>query len=95
MSERKKKLFQMGDSFLILPGGPVIIEEATEIISWKFLGIHSKEIIIFNFNKYWDSFIKMYDNSKNKRFGNKNLQNITKHVRTMNQFKNYSHNAKN
>ena len=87
MSERKKKLFQMGDSFLILPGGPGTIEEATEIISWKLLGIHSKEIIIFNFNKYWDPFIKMYDNSKNKRFGNKNLQNITKHVRTMNQFK--------
>ena len=87
MSERKRKLFQMGDSFLILPGGPGTIEEATEIISWKLLGIHSKEIIIFNFNKYWDPFIKMYDNSKNERFGNKNLQNITKHVRTMNQFK--------
>ena len=87
MSERKKKLFQMGDSFLILPGGPGTIEEATEIISWKLLGIHSKEIIIFNFNKYWDPFIEMYDNSKNKEFGNKNLQNISKHVRTMQQFK--------
>ena len=87
MSERKKKLFQMGDSFLILPGGPGTIEEATEIISWKLLGIHSKEIIIFNFNKYWDQFIKMYDNSKNKEFGNKNLQNIIKHVRTMQEFK--------
>jgi len=87
MSERKKKLFQMGDSFLILPGGPGTIEEATEIISWKFLGIHSKEIIIFNFNKYWDPFIKMYSNSNNKKFGNINLQNITKHIRTIQEFK--------
>ena len=87
MSERKRKLFQMGDSFLILPGGPGTIEEATEIISWKLLGIHSKKIIIFNFNKYWDPFIKMYDNSINKKFGNKNLQNITKHVRTIKEFK--------
>ena len=86
MSERKKKLFQMGDGFLILPGGPGTIEEASEIISWKLLGIHSKEIIIFNFNKYWDPFIKMYDNSINKKFGNKNLQNITKHVRTIKEF---------
>ena len=87
MSERKKKLFQMGDSFLILPGGPGTIEEATEIISWKFLGIHSKEIIIFNFNKYWDPFIKMYSNSNNKKFGNINLQNITKHIRSIQEFK--------
>jgi len=87
MSERKKKLFQMGDSFLILPGGPGTIEEATEIISWKLLGIHSKEIIIFNFNKYWDPFIKMYANSKNKKFGNKNLQNIIKHINTFKEFK--------
>lgn len=87
MSERKKKLFQMGDSFLILPGGSGTIEEATEIISWKLLGIHSKEIIIFNFNKYWDSLIKMYNNSKNKKFGDKNLQNITKHVSTFKEFK--------
>ena len=87
VKDMSKQLFQMGDSFLILPGGPGTIEEATEIISWKLLGIHSKEIIIFNFNRYWDPFIKMHDNSCNKKFGNKNLQNICKNVRTMKQFK--------
>ena len=35
MSERKKKLFELGDAFLILPGGSGTIEEATEVISWK------------------------------------------------------------
>ena len=44
MPDRKKKLFEMGDAFLILPGGSGTIEEATEVISWKFLGLHNKKI---------------------------------------------------
>ena len=86
MSERKKRLFEMGDAFLILPGGSGTIEEATEVISWKLLGIHTKKIIIFNYNNYWDPLIKMYNQAKNKRFGNKNLQNICEHVTTFQEF---------
>ena len=47
MAERKKILFDKGDAFLILPGGSGTIEEATEVISWKFLELHNKPIIIF------------------------------------------------
>lgn len=86
MSERKKKLFNMGDAFLVLPGGSGTIEEATEIISWKILGIHEKDIIIYNINNYWDPLIKMYEVAKNKNFGNKNLQNICKHVQSYKEF---------
>ena len=70
MSERKEKLFELGDSFLILPGGSGTIEEATEVISWKFLGLHSKPIIIFNFKNYWKSLYDLYDNSKKLHFSN-------------------------
>ena len=91
MSERKKRLFEMGDAFLILPGGSGTIEEATEVISWKLLGIHTKKIIIFNYNNYWDPLIKMYNEAKNKRFGNKNLQNICEHVNTFQEFTSLFH----
>ena len=30
----------------------------------------------------------MYENAKNKKFGNKNLQNICEHVKTFKEFKN-------
>ena len=87
MSERKKKLFEMGDAFLILPGGSGTIEEATEVISWKFLGLHNKEIIIFNFKDFWNPLIKIYMKKNNKKFGNKNLQNKTNHINTLKEFK--------
>ena len=87
MSERKQKMFQLGDAFLILPGGSGTIEEATEIISWKLLEIHKKNIIIFNYDNFWNSLIKMYDYAKKEKFGNKNLQNICVHVNTLEEFK--------
>ena len=86
MSQRKKILFEKGDAFLILPGGSGTIEEATEVISWKILGIHNKPIIIFNFENYWNSMIEMYDNAKKSKFGDKNLQSVCKTVKTFEEF---------
>ena len=86
MSERKKILFDKGDAFLILPGGSGTIEEATEVISWKFLGIHAKPIIIFNFDNYWNSMIEMYNNAKKCKFGDKNLQSVYKIIKTFEEF---------
>ena len=93
MSIRKNKLFDMGDAYLILPGGSGTIEEATEVISWKILGIHNKQIIIFNFNNFWNPLLKMYEKIKVEKFGNKNLQNICIHVKTIGEFIKYFQNA--
>ena len=40
-----------------------------------------RDIIILIINNFWDPLIKMYENAKNKKFGNKNLQNICIHIR--------------
>ena len=86
MAERKKILFEKGDAFLILPGGSGTIEEATEVISWKILGVHKKPIIIFNFENYWHSMIEMYNNAKKNKFGDKNLQSVCKTINTFEEF---------
>ena len=87
MSERKQKLFDLGDAFLILPGGSGTIEEATEVISWKLLEQHDKKIIIYNLDNYWDPLIQMYENAKTMQFGTKNLQNVCEHVNNFENFK--------
>ena len=86
MTQRKKILFEKGDAFLILPGGSGTIEEATEVISWKILGIHNKPIIIFNFENYWSSMFEMYNNAKKNKFGDKNLQSVCKTINTFEEF---------
>ena len=86
MSQRKDKLFELGDSFLILPGGSGTIEEATDVISWKMLGLHNKNIILFNYMNFWDPLIKIYEQCEENNFGNKNLQNICEHIKTFKEF---------
>jgi uncharacterized protein (TIGR00730 family) len=54
MHERKMKLAEWGDAFLVLPGGFGTIDELMEAITWKHLGHHNKPIILLNINGFWN-----------------------------------------
>ena len=49
MHERKKKMYDLSDAFIILPGGIGTLEEFSEITTWKILGIEKKPIFLLNF----------------------------------------------
>ena len=87
MAERKKLLFEMGDVFIALPGGPGTIEEITEVISWHNLNLHSKKIILLNYNNFWNPLIKMYNTTYKKKFINKKIKNIFYSVKSINEIK--------
>ena len=87
MSQRKKLLFDLGDAFIALPGGTGTIEEITEIISWKVLGLHNKPILFYNINDYWNPLLKQFKLIDEKKFGNINLQTIFQTIDTPEQFK--------
>jgi uncharacterized protein (TIGR00730 family) len=53
MHERKQKMVEGADEFLILPGGVGTMDEFFEIVTWKQLGLHTKPIIVVNINGYW------------------------------------------
>jgi uncharacterized protein (TIGR00730 family) len=74
MTKRKEQLFNLGDAFLILPGGTGTLEEIIEVLSWKILKLHNKPIILLNFNNYWSPLLKQFDKLVENKFGNKNLQ---------------------
>jgi len=54
MHERKEKMAELSDSFLILPGGIGTMDEFFEILTWKQLGLHNKPIAVLNHNGYYD-----------------------------------------
>lgn len=61
MHERKAKMADLADGFVVLPGGIGTMDEFFEIWTWKQLKLHSKPIGILNFNGYYDpllNFIK-------------------------------------
>ncbi len=87
MTIRKKLLFEKGDAFIALPGGPGTIEEITEIISWYNLNLHSKPIILFNYNKFWNPLIQMYTKTYNQKFNNKKYKKIFYSVNNIKEIK--------
>ena len=53
MHERKLRMFERSDAFVVLPGGIGTLEEFFEVLSWRTLGLHSKPIVIVDQGGYW------------------------------------------
>ncbi len=61
MHERKAKMAEMSDGFIILPGGIGTLEEFFEIWTWCQLGIHSKPFGVLDVNGYWKHLLTFLD----------------------------------
>ncbi|MBK8175559.1 MAG: TIGR00730 family Rossman fold protein [Rhodospirillales bacterium] len=53
MHDRKRRMFDMADAFVVLPGGLGTLDETFEIITWKQLRLHQAPIIVLDVNGYW------------------------------------------
>lgn len=54
MHERKARMFELSDGFVVLPGGLGTLDETIEIATWKQLQLHAKPIVAVNIDGYWD-----------------------------------------
>ena len=54
MHERKRRMFELSDGFVILPGGLGTLDEAFEIVTWRQLGLHDQPIVLLDSNGYWE-----------------------------------------
>ncbi|QXU43982.1 TIGR00730 family Rossman fold protein [Pedobacter sp. D749] len=54
MHQRKQKMADLSDGFVILPGGFGTLEEFFEVLTWLQLGLHHKPIGILNVNGFYD-----------------------------------------
>jgi uncharacterized protein (TIGR00730 family) len=61
MHERKMRMAELSDAFVMLPGGAGTLEEFFEAWTWQQLGIHSKPIAIYDVNGFWDPLLAMLD----------------------------------
>lgn len=57
MSERKDRMEQLADAFVIVPGGIGTLDEFFQILTLRILGRHDKPIILFNVCNFWDNLL--------------------------------------
>lgn len=61
MHERKQIMYDNADVFVILPGGFGTLDEMFEVITWRQIKIHEKQVILYNHNGYWDHMIQLME----------------------------------
>jgi len=83
LHKRKRTMFNKADAFVVLPGGFGTMDETLEILTWKYLGLHNKPIIIFNKNNYWDPLLHLIDNVIKQGFAPQECYHLYKIVLTL------------
>ena len=61
MHERKARMAELADAFLILPGGYGTFDELMEAVTWAQLGLHAKPCILINTSGYWNGLLTFLD----------------------------------
>jgi len=68
MHERKQKMADIADGFIILPGGFGTLEEFFEVLTWLQLGLHNKAIGVLNVDGFYDHLFAQMDLMVERRF---------------------------
>ncbi|WP_442591039.1 TIGR00730 family Rossman fold protein [Pedobacter sp. AW31-3R] len=61
MHQRKQKMADLADGFIILPGGFGTLEEFFEVLTWLQLGLHNKAIGVLNVGGFYDHLFAQMD----------------------------------
>lgn len=67
MHERKRRMAELGDAFVALPGGAGTLEELFESWVWQILGIHHAPVALYG-RDFWAPLIHMVTDIRDKGF---------------------------
>jgi uncharacterized protein (TIGR00730 family) len=68
MHERKRRMFEMADAFVALPGGVGTLEEIVEQMTLAQLGRHKKPILLASIAGFWEPLCALLDHMKTLQF---------------------------
>lgn len=61
MHQRKHKMAELADGFIVIPGGLGTLDEFFEILTWRQLGLHNKPIMLLDVLQFWDRLQVLID----------------------------------
>lgn len=68
MHVRKRKLYELCDGAIILPGGFGTLDELFEILTWNQLAIHDKKVFILNSGGFYNHLLEHLQHLENEGF---------------------------
>ena len=61
MHERKARLSELADGFVVLPGGFGTVDEFAEMLTWNQLGITAKPVVLLDIDGFWEPLLAWMD----------------------------------
>ncbi len=76
MHTRKRRLFALGDAFIVMPGGLGTFDETIEILTWKQLGQHNKPIILVDILGWAQPFVALVEQTITRGFARETARDL-------------------
>lgn len=94
LGDRKKKLLEISDAFVILPGGYGTLDEMFEIITLKSINIANQPVVILNYNNFYDELLAFLEKIYKEKFSRTKNENLFKVFKKVEDIFNYLENIK-
>lgn len=62
VNERKQRMYELSDGFIILPGGVGTLNEFTDILTMQQIGESTKPLFFLNTGNFWEPFERFFAN---------------------------------
>ncbi|KGR78107.1 LOG family protein [Ureibacillus sinduriensis] len=78
MHVRKKKMIDLSDAYIALPGGCGTLDEYFEAFTWAQIGLHHNPVILYNIDGFYDALIMHFDKMMEEGFIKEEQRGILK-----------------
>ena len=83
MHERKARLCELADGFVVLPGGIGTVDEFAEMLTWNQLGIVAKPVVLLDVVGYWQPLLDWMDSAVEAGFLRAAHRTLAQRARTV------------
>ncbi|CAB4363842.1 MAG: TIGR00730 family Rossman fold protein [Actinobacteria bacterium] len=83
MHDRKARLEELADGFVVLPGGFGTVDEFAEMLTWNQLGIIAKPVVLLDVNGFWGPLLEWMDKAVESGFVRSAHRMLAQRARTV------------
>jgi uncharacterized protein (TIGR00730 family) len=76
MHDRKRRMYELADVMIAMPGGIGTFEEIFEALTWNQLGIHKKPCGLLNIGGYYDPLVAQLEHAVRQGFVRQSLDSM-------------------
>ena len=74
LSERKDVMLRESDILVALPGGVGTLDEVFHVMASASIGYHSKKVILYNVNGFWNGLLTFMDELQGQGFARRPME---------------------